>query len=76
MSNINPISTSLRLTLSLGTVDGKKVEKSVTFGNISNDITPDKAKALVTAVADLFEKSLGVRELRHPGLSRRGRGPP
>ena len=54
MSNINPISTSHRLTLSLGTVDGKKVEKSVTFGNISNDITPDKAKALVTAVADLF----------------------
>ena len=68
MSNINPLSASLRLTLSLGTVDGKKVEKSVTFGNISNDITPDKAKALVTAVADLFEYPVAATKKYSTGL--------
>ena len=68
MSNINPISTSLRLTLSLGTVDGKKVEKSVTFGSISNDITAEKAKALVAAVSDLFEYPVAATKKYSTGL--------
>ena len=43
MANINPISTSMRLTLSLGEVDGKAVEKSVNISKLDNAISVENS---------------------------------
>jgi hypothetical protein len=50
MASINPISTSIRMTLSLGMVDGKAVEKSVSINALDNEVTPETVGAVVTAL--------------------------
>lgn len=40
MASINPISTSIRMTLNLGIVDGKQVEKGVSIIKLDNEVTP------------------------------------
>ena len=55
MASINPISTSIRMTLNLGVVDGKAVEKSVNINALDNEITPDVVDAVVTALESLLE---------------------
>ena len=55
MASINPISTSIRMSLNLGMVDGKAVEKSVSINNLDNEITPDAVDAVVTALESLLE---------------------
>ena len=55
MANINPISTSIRMTLSLGMVDGKAVEKSVSINALDNEVTPETVGAVVTALESLLE---------------------
>ena len=46
MASINPISTSIRMTLNLGIVDGKQVEKGVSISKLDNEITPAMAQAV------------------------------
>ena len=55
MASINPISTSIRMTLNLGVVDGKAVEKSVNSNALDNAVTPDVVNAVVTALESLLE---------------------
>jgi hypothetical protein len=55
MANINPISTSIRMSLNLGMVDGKAVEKSVSISNLDNEVTAEKVDAVVTALESLLE---------------------
>ena len=55
MASINPISTSIRMTLNLGVVDGKAVEKSVNINALDNAVTPDVVDAVVTALESLLE---------------------
>jgi len=55
MASINPVSTSIRMTLNLGVVDGKAVEKSVNISNLDNEVTADKVDAVVTALESLLE---------------------
>lgn len=55
MASINPISTSIRMTLNLGVVDGKQVEKSVSINNLDNEATPETVDAVVTALESLLE---------------------
>ena len=55
MASINPISTSIRMTLNLGVVDGKQVEKSVSINNLDNEVTPETVDAVVTALESLLE---------------------
>ena len=55
MANINPISTSIRMSLNLGMVDGKAVEKSVNINALDNAVTPDVVNAVVTALESLLE---------------------
>jgi hypothetical protein len=55
MANINPISTSMRLTLNLGEVDGKVVEKSVNISKLNNSISVENLAALSDALAELLE---------------------
>ncbi|MEN6381293.1 MAG: hypothetical protein ABFC83_07430 [Synergistaceae bacterium] len=55
MASINPISTSIRMTLNLGVVDGKAVEKSVNINALDNAVTPDVVNAVVTALESLLE---------------------
>ena len=55
MASINPISTSIRMSLNLGMVDGKAVEKSVSINTLDNEITPDAVDAVVTALESLLE---------------------
>ena len=55
MASINPVSTSIRMTLDLGVVDGKAVEKSVNINALDNAVTPDVVNAVVTALESLLE---------------------
>ncbi len=55
MASINPVSTSIRMTLDLGMVDGKAVEKSVSISNLDNEVTAEKVAAVVTALESLLE---------------------
>ena len=55
MASINPISTSIRMTLNLGVVDGKAVEKSVNINALDNEVTPETVGAVVTALESLLE---------------------
>ncbi|PKL18787.1 MAG: hypothetical protein CVV49_04085 [Spirochaetae bacterium HGW-Spirochaetae-5] len=55
MASINPISTSIRMTLNLGVVDGKAVEKSVNINALDNAVTPDVVNTVVTALESLLE---------------------
>ena len=55
MASINPISTSIHMTLNLGVVDGKAVEKSVNINALDNAVTPDVVNAVVTALESLLE---------------------
>ncbi|MGE4445755.1 MAG: hypothetical protein AB7C92_03785 [Synergistaceae bacterium] len=55
MANINPISTSIRMTLNLGVVDGKAVEKSVSINALDNEVSPETVGAVVTALESLLE---------------------
>ena len=55
MASINPISTSIRMTLNLGVVDGKQVEKSVSINALDNEVTPETVGAVVTALESLLE---------------------
>ena len=55
MASINPISTSIRMTLNLGVVDGKAVEKSVSINGLDNEVTPETVDAVVTALESLLE---------------------
>jgi len=55
MASINPISTSIRMTLNLGMVDGEAVEKSVSISNLDNEVTAEKVDAVVTALESLLE---------------------
>ena len=55
MASINPISTSIRMTLNLGMVDGEAVEKSVSINALDNEVTPETVGAVVTALESLLE---------------------
>ena len=55
MASINPISTSIRMTLNLGVVDGKQVEKTVSINNLDNEVTPETVNAVVAALESLLE---------------------
>ena len=55
MASIDPVSTSMRMTLDLGVVDGKAVEKSISISNLDNGVTAEKVDAVVTALESLLE---------------------
>jgi len=55
MASIDPISTSIRMTLNLGMVDGKAAEKSVSISKLDNEVTAEKVDAVVTALEGLLE---------------------
>ena len=55
MASIDPVSTSMRMTLDLGVVDGKAVEKSISISNLDNGVTAEKVNAVVTALETLLE---------------------
>ncbi|MEG1799717.1 MAG: hypothetical protein RR214_05975 [Synergistaceae bacterium] len=55
MAQINALSTSLRLVMSVTGTDGKPAEKTVSLSRIDNAITADKAKAVGDALAALLE---------------------
>jgi hypothetical protein len=43
------------MTLNLGVVDGKAVEKSIGISNLDNGVTAEKVNAVVTALETLLE---------------------
>lgn len=51
MASINPISTSIKMTLNLGVVDGKQVEKSISINNLDNEVLPQTKKGLIAYTA-------------------------
>lgn len=68
MASINPISTSIRMTLNLGVVDGKQVEKSVSINNLDNEVTPETVDAVVTALEALLEYPVTETKQYETGL--------
>ena len=68
MASINPISTSIRMTLNLGVVDGKQVEKSVSINNLDNEVTPETVDAVVTALEGLLEYPVTETKQYETGL--------
>ena len=68
MASINPISTSIRMTLNLGVVDGKAVEKSVNINALDNAVTPDVVNAVVTALESLLEYPVTQTKQYETGL--------
>ena len=68
MASIDPISTSIRMTLNLGVVDGKQVEKSVSINNLDNEVTPETVDAVVTALEGLLEYPVTETKQYETGL--------
>ena len=68
MASINPISTSIRMTLNLGVVDGKQIEKSVSINNLDNEVTPETVDAVVTALEALLEYPVTETKQYETGL--------
>lgn len=68
MASINPISTSIRMTLNLGVVDGKPVEKSVNISKLDNEITPETVDAVVDALEALLEYPVTETKQYETGL--------
>lgn len=68
MASINPISTSIRMTLNLGIVDGKQVEKGVSISKLDNEITPEMAGAVVSALGALLEYPVTETKQYETGL--------
>jgi hypothetical protein len=68
MASINPVSTSIRMTLDLGMVDGKAVEKSVSISNLDNEVTAEKVAAVVTALESLLEYPVTETKQYETGL--------
>ncbi len=68
MASINPVSTSIRMTLDLGVVDGKAVEKSVSISNLDNEVTAEKVAAVVTALESLLEYPVTETKQYETGL--------
>ena len=68
MASINPISTSIRMTLNLGVVDGKQVEKSVSINALDNEVTPETVGAVVTALESLLEYPVTETKQYETGL--------
>lgn len=68
MATINPVSTSLSLSLNLGTIDGKATEKSIVVGRLNDGITADAAKTLVTSLGALLEYPVTATKKNSVGL--------
>lgn len=68
MANINPISTSIRMTLDLGTVDGKKIEKGVSIGNLGNNATVAVLHTSAAALAALLQYPVTANKKYSTGL--------
>ncbi|MEG1642082.1 MAG: hypothetical protein RR272_03115 [Synergistaceae bacterium] len=68
MANINPVSTSLRMVLNLGEVDGKVVEKTVSLAKVKDAITGDQAKSLVATLSPLLEPAVIATKKYSTGL--------
>ena len=58
MAALNTESTSIKMYLNLGEIEGKLVEKTVTLSGVKDDITGDQAVSLVEALTPLFEPSI------------------
>jgi hypothetical protein len=56
------------MSLNLGMVDGKAVEKSVSINNLDNEITPDAVDAVVTALESLLEYPVTETKQYETGL--------
>lgn len=55
MANIKHLTSALRLTLSLGTVDGKSVTKTVSISKLGASAGAAALSALVGVLGDLLE---------------------
>jgi hypothetical protein len=56
------------MTLNLGVVDGKQVEKSVSINNLDNEATPETVDAVVTALESLLEYPVTETKQYETGL--------
>ena len=55
MAQFKHVSSSLRLTISLGEEEGKSVTKAVSLSNISGAATADDLSAVAAALGELLE---------------------
>ena len=55
MAQFKHVSSSLRLTISLGEDEGKSVTKTVSLSNISGAATADDLSAVAAALGELLE---------------------
>ena len=55
MAQFKHVSSSLRLTISLGEEEGKSVTKTVSLSNISGAATADDLAAVAAALGELLE---------------------
>ncbi|MPN26562.1 hypothetical protein SDC9_173987 [bioreactor metagenome] len=68
MANIKHLTSALRLTLSLGTVDGKSVTKTVSVSKIGAAAGAETLNALVGALGDLLEHPVASVKKYDTGL--------
>ena len=68
MANIKALSTSLRLTLSLGEDGGKAVTKTVSLSNIGTQATAANLNTVAAALAELLEYPVAAVKKYDTGL--------
>ena len=68
MANIKHLTSALRLTLSLGTVDGKSVTKTVSVSKIGTAVGAETLNALVGVLGDLLEHPVASVKKYDTGL--------
>ena len=68
MANIKHLTSALRLTLSLGTVDGKSVTKTVSVSKIGTAGGAETLNALVGVLGDLLEHPVASVKKYDTGL--------
>lgn len=68
MASINPISTTMRMTMNLGVVEGKQVDKSISVANLSNSVTAAVMAAVAAALGNLLEYPVTATKQYMTGL--------
>ncbi|GEM_PF-6259117 len=67
-NSLDHLSTSLNLTLSLGTVGGEAITKSVTVSKIKASMSADNFASFVTKLGDCFAHSIAAVKVRETSV--------
>lgn len=68
LANLKALTRSASIELSLGTVDGKAVTKTVTLSRLTSVVTADVLNTVITALGNCLEYPITTIKIRDTSL--------